>query len=447
MSAPRFVNLYFTDLMGVFRNTSVELREGHDPWSATALFDGSSVYGFLDISYSDLYLKPVRDTQVILPWDKGVYGYISQIYLPSWERYNRDPRLIAEKTIDYLGRHGFRGVMGVEIEFFLFEKIRYVVEPGRQLLEIVSSESPWVGEASIPLKRGYHLVEPIDRVARVRRAIITALNEAGIHTVKNHHEVASSGQVEVSSGALDPVSLADFIQYFKLFARVVARMNGFEAVFLPKPIMGDNGSGMHIHASLWRGDENTFYDPSDKYGLSQTARYFIGGLIEHGRSLSAIVSPTINSYRRLIPGYEAPIYLVWGYANRSAAIRIPLVGKDKPHHYRVEYRPPDPTANPYLAVSAIMLAGIDGVVKKIEPGDPIEKNVYKMSIEERKRLGVKELPRNLDEALDELEIDNEYLKPVFDNDVLEAYIEMKRREIRELTGIPAPSEYLYYNIL
>jgi glutamine synthetase len=447
LSNPRFVNLYFTDLMGVFRNTSVEIGEDREPWSVIALFDGSSVYGFLDISFSDLYLKPLRNTQVILPWDRSVYGYISQIYLPSWKRYNRDPRFIAEKTIDYLSKYGFRCVVGVEMEFFLFEKIRYVVEPGRQLLEIVSDESPWVVGAGIPLKKGYHVVEPIDRVAYVRREIIRALNEAGIHTVKNHHEVASSGQVEISSGALDPVSLGDFIQYFKLFARIVARMNGFKAVFLPKPIMGDNGSGMHIHVSLWRDDTNLFHDPSSEYGLSQMARYFIGGLIEHGRSLSAIVSPTINSYRRLIPGYEAPVYLVWGYGNRSAAVRVPVINGDKPDNYRIEYRPPDPTANPYLAVSAIILAGLDGVKKKIEPGDPIRRNVYKMSREERRRLGVKELPRNLEEALDELESDNEYLKPVFDNDVLEAYIGMKRREIRELAGIPSPSEYLYYSIL
>ncbi|ADI31766.1 type I glutamate--ammonia ligase [Staphylothermus hellenicus] len=447
MNRIKFVNLYFTDLIGVFRSTSILLSNDEDPSSVTALFDGSSVYGFLDISFSDVVLKPVKETEILLPWDKNVYGYIAQVYLPGWKRLDRDPRYIAERTEDIIRREGYRSVMGVEMEFFLFEKLKYIVEAGRQILEIYSAESPWTDNISIPLKKGYHIVESIDRVAHIRRSIILALHEAGLNTVKHHHEVASSGQVEITSNKENTVSLGDFIQYFKMIARKVARMHGFEAVFMPKPIMSDNGNGMHIHVSLWSKNINLFYDQNEKYGLSQLARYFMGGLLDHGRSLSAIVSPTTNSYRRLIPGYEAPVYLVWGYANRSAAVRIPLANKDKGLATRIEYRPPDPTANPYLAASAILLAGLDGVKKKIDPGDPIEENVYKMSAEKRKSLGIRELPRNLDEALDELESDHEYLKPAFREDVIQTYIELKRSEIRELAGIPSPAEFLYYNLI
>lgn len=447
MTRIKFVNLYFTDLIGVFRNTSLLLSDEKDPSSVTALFDGSSVYGFLDISFSDVILKPVKETEIVLPWDKNVYGYISQVYLPEWKRLERDPRYIAEKTEEIIQSEGYRSVMGVEMEFFLFEKLKYIVEPGRQILEIYSAESPWTDNASIPLKKGYHIVESIDRVTHIRRSIISALHEAGLNTVKHHHEVASSGQVEITSNKENVVSLGDFIQYFKMIARKIARINGFEAVFMPKPIMGDNGNGMHIHVSLWSGDKNLFHDPDEKYGLSQFARYFIGGLLEHGRSLSAIVSPTTNSYRRLIPGYEAPVYLVWGYANRSAAVRIPLANIDSGNMTRIEYRPPDPTANPYLASSAIILAGLDGIKKKIDPGDPIEENVYKMPVEKRRSLGIRELPRNLDEALDELESDHEYLKPAFSEEVIQTYIELKRNEIRELAGIPSPAEFLYYNLI
>jgi glutamine synthetase len=204
---------------------------------------------------------------------------------------------------------------------------------------------------------------------------------------------------------------------------------------------------MHVHISIWRGDENLFYDPNDEYAyLSQFARYFIGGLIEHGRALSAIVSPTVNSYKRLIPGYEAPVYLVWSKANRSAAIRIPAYSNNSLNK-RIEYRPPDPSANPYLAFSAILLAGLDGIRKKRDPGDPVDENVYKMPPHKRKALGIKELPRSLEEALDELEVDNEWLSPVFPKELIETYIELKREEARKVNSYPTPVEILtYYDV-
>ncbi len=442
----RYLQLYFTDLLGVFRSTSI-VWEGDDVSRECILFDGSSVYGFEPIEYSDLVVKPVPDTLTKLPWEDEVYAVISGVYKPSGERHSRDPRYIVEKTIHHIRGYGYECYAGVEMEFFLFNSVKAFVDTGIQYLEITSIEAPWSDGVGIALKKGYHVVEPVDCVASVRRKIIDIVHEIGFKCVKNHHEVASSGQVEVTSNRYSIDRLGDFIQFFKMVARKVARDHGFEAVFLPKPLWGDNGSGMHIHVSLWRDGENLFFDPSEEYGLTQLARYFIGGVLEHGRSLSAIVSPTVNSYKRLVPGFEAPVYLVWGLGNRSVAVRIPVLDHGSPDLWRIEYRPPDPTANPYLALAALFLAGLDGILKKIDPGDPVIEDVYKWGLKKRRELGVRELPRNLEEALDELESDHEYLKPVFTDDVLETYIELKRRESREVSSVPAPMDFLYYSIL
>ena len=258
--------------------------------------------------------------------------------------------------------------------------------------------------------------------------------------------MATGGQGEINFRYSTPTRTADNIQTLKYVAKMVAYQHGMVAVFMPKPIGGDNGSGMHTHVSVWRGDTNLFYDPDDDYAeLSQYARYFIGGLIEHGRALSAIVSPTVNSYKRLIPGYEAPVYLAWSRANRSAAIRIPVYQRGVKNSKRIEYRPPDPSANPYLALSAIILAGLDGVRKKIDPGDPVDENIYHMTPEKRRELGIKVLPRSLEEALDELESDNEFLKPVFPQSLLEAYVELKRKEIDLTRMYPSPVEIMLYH--
>lgn len=215
---------------------------------------------------------------------------------------------------------------------------------------------------------------------------------------------------------------------------------------MPKPVLNDNGSGMHTHVSIWRGDTNLFYDPEDEYAeVSQYARYFIGGLLEHGRALSAILSPTVNSYRRLVPGFEAPVYLAWSRANRSAAVRIPVYYKGDAKSKRIEYRPPDPSANPYLALAAIIMAGLDGVKKKIDPGDHVDENIYLMTPEKRRSLGIKSLPGSLEEALQELETDNEFLKPAFSEPVIEAYLDLKWGEVKEARLHPSPIEFLMYH--
>ncbi|WFO75735.1 type I glutamate--ammonia ligase [Desulfurococcaceae archaeon MEX13E-LK6-19] len=440
-----FIEMHFTDLMGVLRATTLVVSKDlvSNPSRIKGFFDASSVFGFEPIENSDLMLKPVDGTLRKLPWYTDVYRCISGVYWSDGKRYVKDPRLVAEKTMEYMRSQGLEPSIGIEMEFFLFNSLKYGLDYTKQYLEINSTESIGASGYSIPPKKGYHLTEPYDSIASTRREIIANVEKLGFKCSKMHHEVASFGQVEVTSGKLGVDNGGDFVQTFKYVARITAEKNGYTAVFLPKPIPGDNGSGMHVHVSLWNGDKNLFYDEDGV--LSQVARYFIGGLIEHGRSLSALVSPTVNSYKRLVPGYEAPVYLVWGYGNRSAAIRIPVVRDEKT--FRIEYRPPDPSANPYLALSAIILAGLDGIKKKIEPGDPFEKNVYHLTEKERKTLGIKSLPRSLLEALDELESDNEYLKPVFPRELLESYIELKRKEAIDASSMPAPSDYIFYGIL
>ncbi|MCD6300964.1 MAG: type I glutamate--ammonia ligase, partial [Staphylothermus sp.] len=434
---------YFTDLLGIFRNTSIKIRNKED-LAVKVVFDGSSVYGFSDISYSDLYLIPIMNKMFKIPWENDLIGCIGGVYRPDMTRHPSDPRYILEKTIDLFKEKGYEVIAGVEIEFFILKNIEYNVSNNKQVLIIDSEESS--KGIIIPIKQGYHIAESIDKVSSIRRKIMDSLAEAGFHTVKNHHEVATNGQVEITSESMNPLDLGDFIQIFKLFARKTASLDDHVAVFLPKPFPYDNGSGMHIHISLWRDGKNLFYDPNEENELSRLARYFIGGLLRHGKSLSAIVSPTINSYRRLVPGYEAPVLLTWGIGNRSTAVRVPVIN-NSPSKIRIEYRPPDPTANPYLALSAILLAGLDGIEKKIEPGEPLRTNAYKLCPEEARRRGIESLPAGLSEALSELENDNDFLKPVWGKEVIEKYIELKRMEIRALQPIPSPAEFLYYNIL
>ncbi len=433
------LRVLFTDLFGVLRGTEIPYSEDKELFKT--MFDASSVHGFEEIHKSDLELRLPRERVKEIPWSSGWYGGIATIHYPGGERYVKDPRLVAEKTEEYLREQGYTAKTGVEMEFFIFRSVYASIDLVQQTLLVEAPEIP-ENNGYIPVKKGYHLVEPADEVAVIRDAIIKEFEKLGYAISKSHHEVATAGQVEITSKSYPVVEIGDLSQWFKYVAKTVAARNGFKAVFLPKPLPGDNGSGMHIHLSLWSNGKNLFYDPSDEHRLSQLAIYFIGGVLEHGRSLSAIVSPTVNSYRRLIPGYEAPTILAWAVGNRSVALRVPKVVEER--IFRVEYRPPDPLANPYLAVSALLMAGLDGIKKKIDPGDPFQDDAYNYSLEELRRKGYKQLPRSLDEALDELETDNEYLKSVFPRELLETYIEAKRKEARELQAIPAPSEYIHY---
>lgn len=442
MSGPSLVQIHYTDLAGFLRGVEV-LYESLEKNRFPGALDGSSVYGFLGVERSDLLLEPVKETLKPVPWRNGLWRVIGRIYTPEGSRFSRDPRFVAENLVNYLDDMGFKALIGAELEFFLFKSVEVRLEPygtlgySIQSLEFVGSSGGYFN----PMKRSYHTLEPMDTLVDFRVSFSKALEALGYGSSVLHHEVASS-QIEAALRSGDPVYVGDEVVTAKWVARNIARMNGLVAVFMPKPLYGDNGSGLHIHLSLWdRGlSRNLFAEGIG--GLSELARSFIAGILEHARSLAAIVAPTTNSYRRLIPGYEAPVYCVWGYFNRTAIIRIPA--SPEPSKVRVEFRAPDPTANPYLAIAATVMAGLDGVRRKLDPGDPFEGNAYKLSKDDLRRLGIKMLPASLDEALDELESDHDYLKPVFPRDLIETYIELKRAESREVNMRPHPYEFYLY---
>ena len=446
-----WVDLQFTDLAGYLKHVTVHrsLIDEEALKRGLGKLDGSSVKGFSEIFESDLVLKPIEHTLAKLPWIEGVARVLCTVHTPEGTRFPKDPRYVAERLEQYLAEQGLRAIMGAELEFFIFDRVDVRIEPMKQYVKIYSSEMDFSRGTSFfnRPKEGYYVPPPHDKYLAVRIEMCDVLRKYfGIEATVIHHEVAGAGQAEINYNAGTVTWSADAIQTIKFVAKNVAAAHGLVATFMPKPLFGDNGSGMHVHVSIWRGDQNLFYDPNDEYAeLSQFARYFIGGLIEHGRALSAIVSPTVNSYRRLIPGFEAPVYLVWSKANRSAAIRVPFYyRKENPARKRIEYRPPDPSANPYLALAAIVLAGLDGVKKSIDPGGPVDENVYRIDEATRRALGIKTLPRSLDEALDELESDHEWLKPVFPKELIEAYIELKREECKRMAQYVSPAEIYHY---
>ena len=379
-----WIEIHFTSLLGklhsiIFPSTKLS---NEVVIKGFGKLDGSSIKGFSSIDESDLVIKPDPETFAIIPWKTSTARFIGKVY---WGfdkgRLEKDPRYIAERAEKYAKEQGYISFWGPEVEFFIFDKVELEFEnPGiRQVLSIVSKERTSQFTSSfIRVKEGYYVSDPYDTVYVVRNEASVILTKYfNVEVEAHHHEVASSGQCEIDFKYGGLVKTADNVQTLKYVVRSIAAKHGMYASFMPKPIYGDNGSGMHVHVSLWdTHGRNLFYDENDTYAeLSQLGRYFIGGLIEHARSLSAIVSPTTNSYKRLIPGYEAPVYLAWSRGNRSAAIRVPVYHRGVKEAKRIEYRPPDPSANPYLAFAAILAAGLDGIRKKIDPGDPIDKNI------------------------------------------------------------------------
>jgi glutamine synthetase len=451
----KWVDLQFTDLPGRFHHITVSAKDFNEDAFKNGFgkLDGSSIRGFTEIYESDLVLVPVPETFTIVPWNQGLARAISKVYWGGGHgRFERDPRYVAEIGEDYIYKQGYLAYFGPEIEFFIFDKVELDISSpqGGTGYKIHSREAPWSKSGSffIRFKEGYYPVPPVDQIMDVRIEIIETLIKCFGFTIEaTHHEVATAGQGEIDFRYSTLVDAADKVQTFKYVVKNIAAKRGMIATFMPKPLYGDNGSGMHLHLSFWTkdGTRNLMYDPDESYAeISQFGRYVIGGILEHARSLSAIVSPTTNSYRRLVPGFEAPIYLVWSKSNRSAAIRVPTYYKGMERSKRIEFRSPDPACNPYLALAAISLAALDGVNKKIDLGDPIDENVYRLTPEKKRQLKIRELPRSLDEALDELESDNEYLKPVFSSSVLNTYIEIKREECRTLQQYPHPMEVYYY---
>jgi len=449
-----WVDLQVTDLSGKLHHVTIHrsmvdedsLKEGFGK------LDGSSVAGFSTIDDSDLVLKPVIESYAVLPWYEATARFLTQVY---WNlgrgRFERDPRWVSERTEELLAGEGLTAYTSVEPEFFIFDGMEFNVSMGEAYYRLYSSEATWSSDDYKGIrtrpKKGYYPAPPQDQLMDIRMEIVNTLRRNfNVPAEVHHHEVATGGQAEVNFRFATPTVTGDRLQTLKYVAKMVAYKHGKVATFMPKPVLNDNGSGMHTHVSIWRGDTNLFYDESDEYAeLSQYARYFIGGLLEHGRALSAILSPTVNSYRRLVPGFEAPVYLAWSRANRSATVRVPVYYKGDSRSKRIEYRPPDPAANPYLALPAIIMAGLDGVRKKIEPGDPVDENIYHMSAEKRRQLGIKSLPGSLEEALQELESDNEFLKPAFSESVISAYLDLKWGEVKEARLHPSPIEFLMYH--
>ncbi len=437
------IQVQYVDLPGFLHG--VEVPYPGSPDRVRATMDGSSVAGFQNIEDSDLLLEGDADTFSPIPWLEGFARELAFVRKPSGDEYEKDPRTIALRVSRYvLGSYGYDIKVGVEVEFFLFNDVVLDLGIANTSLgyKLESIEYPWVAPSFGVVKKAYHAVEPVDKLITYRSRLAKIMDALGFPVEATHHEVALA-QVEAEMIAGPPLYAADSVMTLKWAARRLAWEDSLVAVFLPKPVYGDNGSGMHLHVSLWIGDDNKFYEEGE--GLSQLARYFIGGILEHAKSLAALVAATTNSYRRLVPGYEAPVYIAWGYRNRSAMIRVPAARS--PDAARIEFRTPDPSSNPYLAITATIMAGIDGVRKKIDPGDPLQRNAYTLTEEERRRLGVDMLPKSLDEALDELESDNEYLKPVVPRDVIEAYIQLKRSEAEQVRMRPHPYEFYLYGSL
>ena len=454
----KFVELQLTDLRGRLHYATVSPDSVDlDAFEyGVPKLDGSSIEGFVEIQESDMVLKPDPNTFGIFPWDPRRARLICDVY---WHygrgRLSRDPRYVAERAEEYLKSLGYDGYWGAEIEFFVFDKVFMdVASPYSASYRIVSKETE-VGstgkEYPIKPKRGYGKATPQDTLADYRSECSRALEEGfGVICTFHGHEVATAGQVEINIRHDSLKYAADSVMTYKLVAKTIARQHGLVATMMPKPVFGDNASGMHVHISLWRDGKNLFYDPDDEYAeFSQLGRYFAGGIFEHAYSLCAIIAPTTNSYKRLVPGYEAPVCLTWGRANRSVMIRIPVYHKGRKAEAtkRIEFRTPDPACNPYLCLAAISAAGIDGIKKKIDIGDPIDKDVYKLTEEERRKLGIQQLPTSLKGAIEALEADREYLKPIFTDDVIDKVIEFGLKDHFEVSIRPHPYEfYLYFDV-
>jgi glutamine synthetase len=457
----KFLDIRFTDLPGVQQHFNIPASTvDEDFFSVGQLFDGSSIRGFANIHESDMQLIPDISTAYIDPFRvERTLIMVFDIYNPrNGEIYAKDPRQIAHKAEKYIATTGIADTafFAPEAEFYIFDEVRYEILQGSSFYKVDSSEAAWnSGREEIggnlgnktPFKGGYFPVSPVDQHADLRDDIVLKLIEAGLEVERSHHEVGTAGQGEINYKFDTLVHAADDILKFKYLVKNTAKQWGKTATFMPKPLFGDNGSGMHTHQSLWNDGKPLFYDEAGYGGLSDLARWYIGGILKHAPSLLAFTNPTTNSYHRLVPGYEAPVNLVYSAGNRSAAIRIPITGTN-PKAKRIEFRAPDASGNPYLAFSAQLMAGIDGIINRIEPHEPVDKDLYELPPEEAKL--IPQVPGSLDKVLDALEADNDYLTAgnVFTPEVIETWIDYKReKEIKPLAARPHPFEYeLYYGV-
>jgi len=454
----KFVDLRFTDTRGKEQHVSVPATAfGADKFEEGHAFDGSSIAGWKGIQASDMLLMPDPVTAFIDPFmDETTLIISCDVVEPSdGKGYDRDPRSLAKRAESYLKSSGIGDVayFGPEPEFFIFDSVNWEVNMSGSFCKVHSEEAAWSSAEKFDggnighrptVKGGYFPVPPVDSLQDIRSAMCLALEAVGVEVEVHHHEVATAGQCEIGTKFNTLVRRADWTQALKYVVHNVAHQYGKTATFMPKPIVGDNGSGMHVHQSIWKDGKNLFAG-NGYAGLSEMALYYIGGIIKHARALNAITNPGTNSYKRLVPGFEAPVKLAYSARNRSASIRIPFVQSDKAR--RIEVRFPDPTANPYLAFAAMMMAGLDGIQNKIHPGDPADKNLYDLPPEEDAKIPT--VCSSLDQALEYLDKDREFLTRggVFSNDFIDAYIELKMEEVTRLRMTTHPVEYeMYYSI-
>ena len=454
------VDFKFIDLPGTWQHFSIPVSELDEKLFVEGLgFDGSSIRGFQAIHESDMLLVPDPTTAFVDPVCKvPTLSLICNVVDPiTREQYTRDPRYVAQKAEAYLVKTGIATISywGPEAEFFIFNDIRFHQDSRSGYYFIDSDEGIWnSGRDGQPnlgyrprFKEGYFPVPPTDKLQDLRSEIMLRLIEAGIDVEVHHHEVATAGQAEIDMRFKPMTRMGDQMMMYKYIIKNTCYEKGYTATFMPKPLFGDNGSGMHVHQSLWKDETNVFYDPAGYAGLSDVARWYIGGLLKHAPALLAFCAPTTNSYRRLVPGYEAPINAVYSQRNRSAMVRIPMYSTS-PKAKRIEFRAPDPSANPYLAFAAMLMAGLDGIQNKIEPPAPIDKDIYELEGEEKRQ--IKSAPGSLGEVLDALEEDHEFLLKgeVFTKDLIDVYIAYKReRELTQVNLRPHPYEFfLYYDV-
>jgi glutamine synthetase len=454
----QMVDLRFTDLLGMWHHFSLPARELTEELFEEGIgFDGSSIRAFQEIHESDMILIPDPTSAFVDPiFEIPTLDIICDIYDPiTRQPYTKDSRYVAKKAEAYLKQVGVADISywGPEAEFFLFDSVTYGEGTNHAFYEVDSAEAWWNSGVEggkggqIPPKRGYFPVPPTDTKQDVRSKIVLALEAAGVPVEVHHHEVATAGQTEIDLRYAPLVTMGDSIMIYKYLAKSVARQNGLTATFMPKPLFQDNGSGMHVHQSLWKGDANVFYDEAGYAQLSDTAKYYIGGLLKHAPALLAIVAPTTNSYKRLVPGFEAPVNLAYSQRNRSAVCRIPVYSKSEKAK-RVEFRAPDPSCNPYLCFAALLMAGLDGVQNQIDPGEPMDKDLYDLPPEEAAK--IKQVPGSLTAVLKALEEDYEFLLAgdVFTEDLIESYMGYKvSAEVDPMRMRPHPYEFtLYYDI-
>jgi glutamine synthetase len=405
----KFIRLWFTDILGILKSFAITVEELEGGLEDGMGFDGSSIEGFARIDESDMLALPDPDTFQLLPWRPKEHHAVARMFCdilrPGGEPFEGDPRYVLKKNLKRAADMGYTYYVGPELEYFYFRDSK-----GTEILD----------------EGGYFDMTPLDAASDLRRETVLTLEEMGIGVEYSHHEVATS-QHEIDMRYTDALTMADSVMTYRLVVKQVALQHGFYATFMPKPVFGINGSGMHVHQSLFKNGKNAFFDAKDKYYLSKTAKCYIAGLLKHAPEITSITSQWVNSYKRLVPGYEAPVYLSWARRNRADLIRVPEYKPGKENATRIEFRSPDPACNPYLAFSVMLAAGLDGIEKNYEPPEPVEENVYEMTEEERQKRGIGTLPASLWDAV-QLTAKSELVRRALGDHVCDAFIKNKKIE-------------------